>query len=538
MILISACAEPRPPLGGPADKTPPALVESAPANESVEVYPEFIRLTFSDYLDEASFTQAFSITPTPSGQPQLNWRGRSVTVRFDDEWRDSTTYVVTLDTRLRSWRGVGLLRPIIVAFATGPVIDQGRLRGRAVERLRGGPTEGLSVFAFDSQDIGTDEPAYVTSTGENGQFDLSYVREAEYFVIVLEDANRNRRPDPAERFAVPPQPWIRASADTTAPRAAWVVGRLDTLPPVIDRVRPMSAVRLSVRFTEAIMVPQLRAGQWALADSATSLTRNVQWVYGRLIDPYMLYLLTDSLDDRTWSLLPDATLSDSSGNGIAAERAYFAGRVREDTTRLRFVGFLPEESAAEVTLSPRDNAALEFNQPVADTALSGIVRVADSLGQALPFSTSTTNGTVFRLSIDFGAGDYALITVSLPEVTYTQSYRRLTERDLGSLSGVVAAGGSDIIVELFPERGSRPYAQTRADSAGAFLFGQLPAESFLIRAFHDRNGNGRWDVGAALPYTAAEPITWLSDPLTVRPRWDTAIADTIRPLPLDSSSRL
>ena len=52
-------------MGGAADKTPPALVVSEPENESVEVRPEFIRLTFSDYLDEPSFTQAFSITPSP-----------------------------------------------------------------------------------------------------------------------------------------------------------------------------------------------------------------------------------------------------------------------------------------------------------------------------------------------------------------------------------------------------------------------------------------------------------------------------------------
>ena len=500
-------------------------------NESVEVNPEFIRLTFTDYLDEASFTQAFSITPIPSGQRRLSWRGRSVTVRFDDEWRDSTTYVITLDTRLRSWRGVGLLRPIIVAFATGPVIDQGHLSGRAVEPLRGGAAEGLSVFALDSQDLEA-EPSYVTSTGEDGQFDLSYVREAEYFVIVLDDANRNRRPDPTERFAVPPQPWIRASADTTAPRAAWVIGRLDTLAPAIDRVRAMSAVRLSVRFTEAIMMSQRRADQWTLADSATGVARNVQQVYGRLNDPLMLFLLTDSLDDRTWSLSPDVTLTDSTGNGVAIERAFFTGRVREDTTRVRFLGFLPEAPAAEIPLSPRDYPSLEFNQPVADSTIARMVQVSDSLGQDIPFSTSTMSGSVYRLTIDHG--DYARVTVHLPKADISQGYRRLTARDLGSLSGVAVPGGTQIMVELFPEHGNRPYAQTRADDAGMFLFDQLPAESFMIRAFHDRNGNGRWDAGAISPFVAAEPIAWLSEPLSVRPRWDTAAADTLRLIPPDS----
>lgn len=534
LILISACAEPRPPLGGPADKTPPSLVAAEPVNESVEVHPEFIRLTFSDYLEENSFTQAFSITPTPSGPPRFRWRGRSVTIRFEDEWRDSTTYVVTLDTRLRSWRGVSLLQPILTAFATGPVIDQGRLRGRAVDALRGNPVEGLSVFAFEDQHTASAEPAYVSSTGGDGRFDLSYVREGEYYVILLQDANRNRRPDPGERFAVPPHPAIHAAVDTTAPRAVWVVGRLDTLSPAIDRVRAISSTRLSVRFSEAIMMPQQSTDRWKLSDSASGIARTVRQVYARMYDPYMLFLETDSLDDRTWSLSPDTMLSDSSGNSIVSEKIYFSGRARADTMQLRFLGEVPEVYTAEIGLSPRDYAGLEFSRPVPDSIMSQIVQVADSLGETVPFSAATANGTLYTLDIDFSTGDYAKVSVSLADVRFAQVYRRLAEGDLGSLSGVVMPGGADVIVELLPEVASRPYALTRADDKGAFLFDGLPAKTYLIRSFLDRNGNSRWDPGAVMPFMAAEPIAWLSEPLTVRPRWDTSAGDTLRLTPVDS----
>lgn len=527
LIIIGGCAEPRPPLGGPTDKAPPALVASEPANESVSIRPEFIRLSFSDYLDEASFMQAFSITPSPSGRPRLKWRGRSVTIRFGDEWRDSTTYVVTLDTQLRNWRGVGLLQPIIMAFATGPVIDQGRIRGRVVEALRGESAEGLNVFAYPTSNIKSSEPAYVTSTGEDGQFDLSYVREADYHVIVLQDANRNQEPDPSERFAVPPQEYIQTVADTTGRRPVWVVGTLDSLAPAIDRVRAMSSTRLSVRLTESVVMPQRDPGNWSITDSLMRSSRAVQQVYAPIDDPQVLYLRTDSLDERTWSLSADPTLTDSSGNGILVEPVWFNGRAREDTTRLRFLGFLPERSESVIALGPHDYAGLRFNQPVADSVMFQIVQVTDSLGNGLAFGFGSDNGTLYTMDAIRSPGDHAIIKVGLPGASFEQAFRRLTERELGSLSGFVVPGGDRVRIELLSETTGRLYASEQPDDSGAYVFEGLPEEAFMIRAFIDRNGNGRWDAGTVHTYMAREPISWVSEPRTVRPRWDSASSDTL-----------
>ena len=527
LILIGGCAEPRPPLGGPTDKAPPALVASEPANESVSIRPEFIRLTFSDYLDEASFTQAFSITPPLSGRPRLKWRGRSVTIRFDDAWRDSTTYVVTLDTQLRNWRGVGLLQPIIMAFATGPVIDQGRIRGRALEALRGESAEGLNVFAYPTSDIKSSGPAYVTSTGENGQFDLSYVREADYHVIVLQDANRNQEPDPSERFAVPPQIFMPTVTDTTAQRPVWVVGTLDSLAPAIDRIRAISGTRLSVRFTESVMMPQREPNNWSITDSLTRSPRAVQQVYSRIDDPQVIYLRTDSLDERTWSLSADPTLSDSSGNGIIMDPVWFNGRARDDTTQLRFLGFLPDRSESVIGLGPLDYPGLRFNQPVADSLMFQIVQVTDSLGAGLAFGFGSDNGSFYSVDAIRSPGDHAIIKLELPGASFEQAFRRLTERELGSLSGIVIPGGDSVRVELLSELTGRLYVSEQPDHNGAYMFEGLPEEAFMIRAFIDQNGNGRWDAGAVDPYMAREPISWVSEPLTVRPRWDSASSDTL-----------
>ena len=534
LILVCGCAEPRPPLGGPTDKTPPSLEASEPANESVQVRPESIRLTFSEYVDEGSFVQAFSITPAPEGRPRLRWKGHSVTIRFEEEWRDETTYVITLDTRLRDTRGVTLLQPIVVAFSTGDVIDQGRIQGRVVEALRGEPAGNLSILAFMVENASYDpglEPSYVTTTGEDGHFDFSYLREADYFVLALEDLNRNRRPDLAERFAVPPQPALRATPDMTMPRPVWVVGAVDTLAPSISRVRALSSSRLAVRFSEAIVMPERNPDFWTLGDSATGHARTILDVFGRSEDPQTLYLRTDSLDERGWFLRPDPDVADSSGNPVQNEPIHFEGRSRQDTTQLRFVGFLPEESDAEVALSPREFIGLEFNEPVKDTLLKQLVQVTDSLSNELIIDAKTQNGTTYTLSAPYSPGDRARVVINLAGDRYEQSFLRLTERELGSLSGVTLPGGDSVRVELFSTSPGSIYDYAAANEDGTFIFEGLPEKDFEIRAFIDRNGNSRWDGGVIYPYRPAEPIIWLEEPLTVRPRWDTAPSDTLRLVP-------
>ena len=39
-------------------------------------------------------------------------------------------------------------------------------------------------------------------------------------------------------------------------------------------------------------------------------------------------------------------------------------------------------------------------------------------------------------------------------------------------------------------------------------------------------GNGKWDGGMIHPYKPAEPITWMPEPVSIRPRWDTVLGDT------------
>ena len=541
LFFAWGCADPRLPTGGPPDRTPPALEASYPVNETVHFAETSIRLTFTEYVDQASFQRAFSITPTPPGRIRFRWRRRRVEIRLPAALRDSTTYVVALDNNLRDVRGVSLKSPLTLAFSTGGVIDQGRLRGRVVESRLGSGVGGYDVFAYAASDSVAltelpKQPAYRTQTGDDGQFALSYLRLGAYVVFALQDRNRNLQPDANEPFAVAPFANIPATEDTTAHPLPWVVGRMDTLRPSVERIRTLSSSRLQVRLSEAIVLQSRQPEFWTLVDSTTQATATVRDIYLYADNPRDIFLKTDSLSERAYGLVPDTALADSSGNPVLTDTVYFTPPSLADTTMLRFIGFAPNGGWAEIVLPPGAHPVARFNEPLPAEAFASLVTATDTSGHALDVQGVTHDGVTYEVLITpgFGPGQVVDLRVGGPlmastDSVVTQRFRRLGARDLGSLSGVAYPPDPALMVELLEaDRPSEVAAMVSPDASGAFVFTDLPEASFRFRLFLDRNDNRRWDGGRILPYAPAEPITWTQEPSTVRPRWDSALGDTLR----------
>ena len=204
------------------------------------------------------------------------------------------------------------------------------------------------------------------------------------------------------------------------------------------------------------------------------------------------------------------------------------------------MGFLPNTTAEPLVLLPNSAPGLQFNEPVSPTRLAQIVTAQDSTGQPLSFDAITTSGTTYRLRFSPALLPGQTVEVRVDgqqagsvDTLYTRTFQRMAERDLGSLSGVAATDDSTgtLILELYASDNAEapsPYATVTPDSAGAFIFEGLAEGAYRFRLFLDRNGNGQWDGGQILPYRPAEPVTWNTEAASVRPRWDSALSDTLR----------
>ncbi|MEX1055041.1 MAG: Ig-like domain-containing protein, partial [Rhodothermales bacterium] len=536
-VLLASCATPVPPPGGPRDETPPAVVETLPPAGQVNFSGGSLRIAFSEHVDAASLPRAFSITPAFAGPVEFAWRGRSVEIRFPEPLRENTTYVVTLDTNLRDVHSVALATPITLAFSTGATISRGIISGRVLLNDDGGPAAGIDVFAYAVPDSAAPDtlagrPDYRTQTGQDGSFRFDYLTEQFYFVAAVQDLNRNFRPDPAERFASPPAAAVRADSLAGDRGLPWILAALDTLPPEPLRLESLSSSRHLLRLSEEVRFVDRDAGLWTLTDSASGAGRQIHDLYMRSGEPRQVYMLTPPLEPGTYSVVAMA-LADSSGNRLIEQTLELTPSTAADTVGVRFLSFLPDGTLSPFTLPRGMEPTLRFNTPVTAELLGSAVTVRDSAGTALVYNAVTHNGTDYEVYPEppLTGGDIIEVTVdgaglANPDSLYTATYERLTDGLAGEIAGIVISElQGPVVVEALAVEVEVvvPAYEVHADTTGRFILRDMPAGTYRLRVFADVDANGRWDPGALVPYMAPEGMTWTTEPVRVRARWETAL---------------
>lgn len=455
-VLLGACANPVAPSGGPRDETPPSVVETRPVRDTVNVPTDTrtVTLRFSEYVERSSLPQALSVTPRFDGRIRFGWSGRAVDLELPASLRDSTTYLFTLDTNLSDARGVSLDEPVTVAFSTGPRINRGQIQGRVVDPRQAEPQSNVDVYAYALPDSATgpptplpERPTYRTQTGEDGTFAFDYLREQRYYVVALKDNNRNRQPDRAEPFAVPPRLALQADSSQPEVPVPWYLTKIDTLAPRFQRVQPLSRQRLRLSFDEPVRLADSAPDAWVLRDSVANAPVEVRAVYESPDRPDAVILRTAPMEARRHALpLSPDLVADTLGQALVPDTARFAAVSRRDTTRTRFRTFVPEnlsvDTAGAYPLLPDQQPGVRFNQAPDSTTLRRGLSLTDTTGRARPYTLTSEEGRTYRFRPADSLQPGAFVEVSVDgralgglDTTYTRRFRRVTSRALGGLEG-------------------------------------------------------------------------------------------------------
>lgn len=538
-ILLGGCAMKVAPTGGPRDTEPAVVIETEPRNGATNVARPTVRFVFDDYVDRSVRN---AITVLPAVRFQTSYAGDEIEISFTDSLAPATTYTVTLGTTWTDVRGNTPTQSYTIAFSTGAVLDSGVIVGKAYGSSLASATVLCypnSQFDSDSFSPSSTRALYAQPLGTSGAFSLRGLADGRYRVVVVRDENRNLLVDGNEEYCIAPHD-ILVTKGRTDTLMLLLGAPLDTVGPIVQRVRAMSQhtvmVQLSepVRYRDRALPVTLRGGD--RLDTAHAL-----WVESMPSDKAFIRV-PRALDTVRYVVdVPQGVFQDSLGLPSAAsslakpEDMQTRGSRQLDTAKVVITKRIPSDSSQDLGLA--DPLRVLFSQPV-DTARVRLelwhtsergahrVRVEwiDPVTLAIVPTAPRLPQTWYTTEITL-RGVQALNGTIVPDTTLRSAHRtQQRPPDPGIVRGrlvdslVSIPPRAHLVLRLLDEK-RRVVATQRIDTTRAIVFDAVAPGTYSIDVFDDRNGNGRYDHGVLAPWTSGEQWWPTSSTLTVRPRW-------------------
>lgn len=508
IILLSACATPIAPTGGPPDRTGPKIVKTTPATGTVNFDKRTFTIEFDEYLNRANFAREVSIEPDLGIGYSIEWKRKTVTIKFEQSFPDSTTVILTLGSGVTDTRSNKMGSPTQIAVSTGPEIDEGKISGRIRNAETGAGFEGLSVFLYKSPfDLGQ-KADYKAISDTGGVFRFQYLSGGNYKAFALEDVNRNRVWNKNFENAQPfNKEYVQLDKSDSVSLDVLYFAKGDTLSPRVQGVGLFSTQRLRIRFSEYILVNQ--NSQISVQDSLGNYFSNAFPLFIPPNEGFALFAQSEEplLENMNYGI-DIQNITDLSGNEVQKYTSTFLGSAQEDTTTQRLIG-----SQGELRLTQNQTATFVYAAPIAEGSIIDSLVVVEGELSFEDWPNVEVDRNLLKISPQgewISGVDYQFLLWN--PITNRRSIVRpeiWSDIDYGSIEIEVEGDSiSTFRYSIFDEEG---LIQKDSSFTNPTEILNLPPISYTILVFKDENENGIWDFGAVDPYVKPEPYFIQSD---------------------------
>lgn len=544
LALLLGCASQIPPSGGPPDTEPPVISRSEPMPGAVRVNTDRIVLEFDEYVDPQSVEQAVHFSPLQEKRPELSWSGKELTIVFSEPLLPNRTYVVTIGSAAKDQHaGNHLKAPYQLAFSTGDSVDTGTIRGFVQDEK---PTE-VSLFAYMLLDTRGDtlsptrtKPDYTVTANEDGRFSLDHLTEGEYRVYAVRDRQKNFLYDvEADDIGTDIAGDVVVSSGTPLRELRFTVAREDTTAPGLSSVTEVSARILELRLTEDVLYPENLKTHLTLQDSASGRLHQIVDILAQEQRKNTYRIFVDPAFVPGLLLGHSDSLTDAKGNRGVIDFSLEV-TAEPDTLKPRLLRSFPPDGAKGV---PRDSLLRwQFTRPLSSLAQ---VTLRNSSGRPVSFIASRVKAheislrpdlllpaATYTLCVDLRTCLDSLENRSAGDSVLCVNFTTDSEDQYGKLSGLVSSPADsvhEVLLHLKPFDNRLPEITTRAQPRRSFVKTGIPAGTYRMRGFIDRNGNGVLDSGTPHPYVTGERFFSSRDSVRIRVKWETRTGTIIIP---------
>lgn len=194
LLLTASCANPVAPTGGPKDEKPPTILKTVPLNQSTNFTGNEISIYFDEYINLKDISTQLIISPPLKEAPEFKVKGKRLVTHFKEPLREETTYNIFFGDAIVDITEGNPLSGYKFTFSTGSVLDSMIITGKLINAFNLTPVKGAYVMLYDSvyDSIPYKQiPYYISRTRDNGDFELTNLRDMEYLIFALTDLNSN-----------------------------------------------------------------------------------------------------------------------------------------------------------------------------------------------------------------------------------------------------------------------------------------------------------------------------------------------------------
>ena len=541
LFLMNGCAGERAPEGGPIDTTPPEIIDVYPPPNTTEYSSSHISLEFSKYVERRSVEESIFISPYVK-DIKFDWSGREVELSFRDSLRKNTTYVVTVGTDVVDVNNRNrMAHAYSFAFTTGAQIDRGEIRGRIYDEK----PVGVMIFAYqldglkpDTLNPMTQKPDYITQTGNIGDYSLTHLAFGSYRVIAVRDEFRNLVYDPeTDAMSTAPGDIRLDETDSLRTEMNFQLSMEDTTAPRLIGATTKDNTHVELEFSESIDLTSLAVGSFSISD--TGRTRNIRIVdfFPHFENPAHVMLITEPQREDTLYKVFVTGVKDLAGhviNPLASSKQFSRAAVPDTMPP----GLIYATVMDSTTRFPMDQEfRFDFDDALQHESAEHAILLEGKDSVVVPLHVVWNSSASFKIiprqtlrqdyfytffvrfdSLRDGVGNH------WKDSTRKFSFRTVDPEQLSSIEGVLIDQDTShadryIVIAENTAKKMKKTVHVATQRGKKFLFPQLDAGEYRLKAFQDDYNNGVYYSGKPFPYIPAERFAVFPDSIKVRARW-------------------
>jgi len=555
LIFLGACARVGAPPGGPKDVTPPRPVDYKPPDYTVFFHAPVIEIKFDEFIQLDQVRKKLIISPPLEEKPEVKIKGKGIVIRLNNPLRDSTTYTLNFADAIKDYTEGNILENFTYVFSTGSYIDSLQVHGRMLEAASLNPPEDAMVMLYDNLSDSAplvEKPLYVSKANAYGLFLLKNLKADTFRLYGLVDGNQNYMYDPGmdevafldTLLYIFPGNGYDPFPDTlvtdsiyTAPGNSFVLRLFAenmeqqylksydrALPEflffIFNQPAPEAVISLADTTVPSWYIPE----HSVTGDTLGLWITDTTLVHTGRLNVIVSYESADSLGQTI-------TVSDTVSMRIKAKKTPGKGRKKKQEKK-PVLGVNTSLARSNRQDLNRD-LTLETARPVAayDTALFRFVRMQDSLEIPQPFTfvhdtfylrryhiiCPWQESTKYLLELLPGAFT-DIYGVSNDTLLYNFSTASL--EDYGTLILNLTLPARETVIQLWDNNEKNLAREHTLQNDTTIHFEYLKPGKYIVKAWQDDNGNGKWDPGNLLEKIQPEAVSYFNKVLDIKANWD------------------